>query len=505
MTPLPSSRAMKDSGIEWVGQVPSHWSVRPFYSFAAEVDQPNTGLKEKNLLSLSYGRLVRKDMDRLEGLTPASFEGYNIIEANDIVFRLTDLQNDKNSLRSARSLERGIITSAYVTVRPEASPRFFEYLMRSYDTTKVFYGIGGGIRQSMKFDDLKRLPVVVPPEAEMDAIASYLDRATTRIDTLIAKKTRFIELLREKRQALITHAVTKGLDPGAQMKDSGVEWLGKVPAHWSVGATRRLYSFNPSKREISNRPRCEEVSFLPMEAIGETGTLDLTRTRQIQEVETGYSYFANGDVVVAKITPCFENGKGAAVDDLIGGVGFGTTELIVLRPFQSVTQQYSWWLFAATGFRRFAEGHMEGSAGQKRVQDDWMKAQKVAIPSRPEQEAIVAHLDRGTSRIDTLIAKTERSIELLREHRIALITAAVTGKIDLRNQPLHHPLTITTMTSSNRGGSSGGNNKPFSPGTGGSGNKGTGPGTSTPTGGGNRSGNTNSGGPRNPPGGHKSK
>lgn len=169
-------------------------------------------MKERNLLSLSYGQLVRKDMDRLEGLTPASFEGYNIIEPNDIVFRLTDLQNDQRSLRSARAQERGIITSAYITVRPKASPRFFEYLMRSYDTSKVFYGIGGGIRQSMKFADLKRLPVVVPPISEMDAIASHLDRATTRIDTLITKTERSIELLREKRTALITAAVTGKLD-----------------------------------------------------------------------------------------------------------------------------------------------------------------------------------------------------------------------------------------------------------------------------------------------------
>lgn len=432
MTRALSTLPMKDSGMEWVGTIPLHWDVRPFYSFAAEVDSPNTGLKERNLLSLSYGQLVRKDMDRLEGLTPASFEGYNVIEANDIVFRLTDLQNDQRSLRSARALERGIITSAYVTVRPQTCPRFFEYLMRSYDTSKVFYGIGGGIRQSMKFADLRRLPVVVPPTSEMEEIASYLDRATTRIDTLVTKKTRFIELLREKRQALITHAVTKGLDPNVPMKDSGVEWLGMVPESWDVGAARRFFLFNPSKREISTRPRSEEVSFLPMEAIGETGTLDLTRTRQIKEVETGYSYFANGDVVIAKITPCFENGKGSAIGGLVGGVGFGTTELIVLRPSRHVSQQYSWWLFSAAGFRRFAEGHMEGSAGQKRVQDDWLKAQKVAIPPRPVQDAIVAHLDRATSRIDTLIAKTERSIELLREHRTALITAAVTGKLDLR-------------------------------------------------------------------------
>lgn len=174
MTRAVSQSSMRDSGIEWIGQIPTHWLVSPFYSFATEVKNPNTGLKERNLLSLSYGRLIRKDMSRVDGLTPGSFEGYNIVAADDIVFRLTDLQNDTKSLRSARAQERGIITSAYVTVRPKANPRFFEYLMRSYDTTKVFYGIGGGIRQSMKFADLKRLPVVIPPEDEMDAIVKHL-------------------------------------------------------------------------------------------------------------------------------------------------------------------------------------------------------------------------------------------------------------------------------------------------------------------------------------------
>lgn len=432
MTPALSTQKKKDSGIEWVGPIPTHWDVLPFYSFVDEINKPNARLVETNLLSLSYGRIVRKNINNLEGLTPASFEGYNIIEANDIVFRLTDLQNDKRSLRSARARERGIITSAYVTVRPHSSPRFFDYLMRSYDTTKVFYGLGGGIRQSMKFADLKRLPVVVPPVEEMEQIASYLERATARIDTLIAKKIRFIELLRERRQALITRTVARGLDNRAPMKDSGVEWLGDVPAHWEIGATRRFYAFNPSKKEIALRDRSEEVSFLPMEAVGERGQLDLSRLRPIGEVETGYSYFADGDTVIAKITPCFENGKGAIVEGLVGGVGFGTTELIVLRPSPHVDRKYSWWLFSAAGFRTYAEGHMEGSAGQKRVQDEWLKGQKVAIPPLNEQRAIVAHLDRATSRIDTLAAKTERSIELLREHRTALITAAVTGKIDLR-------------------------------------------------------------------------
>ena len=171
MTPAHSDLKTKDSGIEWVGSIPYHWKVLPFYSFATEVSHPNTGLKERNLLSLSYGRIVRKNMDRLEGLMPASFEGYNIIEADDIVFRLTDLQNDHTSLRSARATERGIITSAYVTVRPHASSRFFDYLMRSYDSTKVFYGIGGGIRQQA-LPTLKIMPV----EAEIPSTPDDFDR-----------------------------------------------------------------------------------------------------------------------------------------------------------------------------------------------------------------------------------------------------------------------------------------------------------------------------------------
>jgi type I restriction enzyme, S subunit len=314
------------------------------------------------------------------------------------------------------------------------TPEFLFRALQATTTRQYLEAHTPGVtRFGLNQETIGSIPIPLPPVVVQKRVASYLDRATARIDALVAKKTRFIELLREKRQTLITHAVTKGLDPDVPMKDSGVEWLGQVPVHWEIGATRRFCNFNPSKSEISHRPRTEQVSFLPMEAIGETGGLDMERVRPIGELETGYSYFADGDVVLAKITPCFENGKGAAVNGLHGGVGFGTTELIVLRPSGQVTQRFLWWLLSAAGFRRYAEGYMQGSAGQKRVQDEWLKGQKIAIPPMPEQGAIVAHLDRATERIDVLIAKTERSIELLQEHRAALITAAVTGKIDLRN------------------------------------------------------------------------
>lgn len=413
---------MKDSGIEWVGQVPSHWEVRPFYSFASEVDHSNTGLKERNLLSLSYGRLVRKDMDRLEGLTPASFEGYNIIEADDIVFRLTDLQNDQTSLRSARSSERGIITSAYVTVRPQASPRFFEYLMRSYDTTKVFYGIGGGIRQSMKFADLKRLPVVVPPPTEMDEIASHLDRATTRIDALVTKKARFIELLREKRQAMITHAVTKGLVRGVAMKDSDTASELEVPDHWTVT------NFWTVARQVS-RSGNQDVGL--MSVYLDRGVIPYSEggglVHKPSESLDAYQLVEPGNFVLNN-QQAWRGSVGVSKHR-----GIVSPAYLVFELSNELDPDFANYQFREA---RFVEEMMLSSQGvgdiQRQVKWPLLRLAKVFLPPIDEQREIVAHLDCATTRIDTLIAKTERSIELLREHRTALITAAVTGKIDLR-------------------------------------------------------------------------
>ena len=424
MTPTLSARPMKDSGIEWVGMIPTNWSVRPFYSFAAEVDHPNTGLKERNLLSLSYGRLVRKDMDRLEGLTPASFEGYNVIEADDIVFRLTDLQNDQTSLRSARAQERGIITSAYVTVRPQTSPRFFEYLMRSYDATKVFYGIGGGIRQSMKFADLKRLPVVVPPEDEMEAVANHLDRATARIDALVAKKTRFIELLREKRQAMITHAVTKGLDAGVPMKDSGVEWLGHVPAHWDVVQSRRLFS----ERNQKARPDDQQLTASQKYGLLPQAEFMEREGRRIVVVQKGHDILKRtlrGDFVISMRS--FQGGL-----ELSEHEGSVSSAYVPITPTKWVVPAYFRWAFKSITYIQALQATSDLVRDGQALRFE--NFTKVPLPHVPEdeQKAIADFLDHATARIDTLIAKTERSIDLLREYRTALITAAVTGKLDLR-------------------------------------------------------------------------
>ena len=230
-------RKYKDSGIEWIGKIPETWEASQLSNLFKEHSKRNIGMQETNLLSLSYGSIIRKNINDNGGLLPESFEGYNIIEKDDIVFRLTDLQNDKRSLRTGLVKERGIITSAYVTVRKRDnnnSSSFFHYLFRSCDECKIFYGLGAGVRQGMNFQELKKLGIVVPPLTEQLLIADYLDEKCGEIDSLIALQEQMIEKMKAYKQSVITEAVTKGLDPNAKLVPSGLEWIGNIPEEWRL-------------------------------------------------------------------------------------------------------------------------------------------------------------------------------------------------------------------------------------------------------------------------------
>ncbi|MBV5295090.1 MAG: restriction endonuclease subunit S [Curvibacter lanceolatus] len=210
-------------------------------------------------------------------------------------------------------------------------------------------------------------------------------------------------------------------------KDSGFEWLQRVPSHWKIKRLRFVANLNPSKAELAEIDRATDVSFLPMEAIGDDGSINVERTRPISEVETGYTYFRDGDVTIAKITPCFENGKGALMRGLEAGIGFGTTELIVARPKPSeVLGSFLNWTFRAPNFRSQGEASMYGAGGQKRVPDDFVRDFSWSFPPLIEQSAITAFLDRETAKIDTLIAEQKKLLTLLAEKRQATISRAVT-------------------------------------------------------------------------------
>lgn len=209
-------------------------------------------------------------------------------------------------------------------------------------------------------------------------------------------------------------------------KPSGVEWLGDVPEHWRVTRLRYQAKINPVKSEIRNLTDDASVSFVPMEAVGEYGGISLEQTRAFADVASGYTYFRNGDVVTAKITPCFENGKGALADNLENGIGFGTTELHVLRPLPLLDRRYLFYMTVSSAFREIGASYMYGAGGQKRVPDDFIRDFRHPFPDLDEQRAIAAFLDRETARIDALIEKKQRQIELLKEKRAALISHAVT-------------------------------------------------------------------------------
>ena len=200
----------KDSGIEYVGSIPAHWDMRPVYYYFVERKNKNALGKEDNLLSLSYGRIIRKDINTSEGLLPESFNTYNIIEAGDIVIRPTDLQNDKRSLRTGLAKEHGIITSAYLALKPkdELVSAYYHYLLNSFDVMKVFYNMGNGVRQGLNFSEFSRLMVFAPPIDEQKAIADFLDEKCVEINEAIATKKTQLETLNEYKKSVIYEYVT---------------------------------------------------------------------------------------------------------------------------------------------------------------------------------------------------------------------------------------------------------------------------------------------------------
>ena len=201
---------MKDSGVEWVGMIPVHWIVHPVYTYFGERKNKNRFGAEDNLLSLSYGRVIRKDINTSDGLLPESFNTYNIVEAGDIIIRPTDLQNDKRSLRTGLVKEHGIITSAYIDLCPikKVDSRYFHFLLHAYDVMKVFYNMGNGVRQGLNYSEFSRLMVFEPPYDEQVAIANHLDAKCIEIDGVIAQKQEQLSTLETYKKSLIYEYVT---------------------------------------------------------------------------------------------------------------------------------------------------------------------------------------------------------------------------------------------------------------------------------------------------------
>lgn len=202
---------MKDSGIPWIGMIPEHWEVRRLSQVAYEHFISNKNIHHQNLLSLSYGRIIRKDINTTEGLLPASFDTYQVVERGNIVLRLTDLQNDQKSLRVGLVREEGIVTSAYVCLgisNNSIAPEYLYNTLHSYDIKKLFYSMGGGLRQNLNWQGLKKIDIPLPPPEEQKAIVAYIEDKCNKINSLITELEGEIEFLKEYKQKLIADCVT---------------------------------------------------------------------------------------------------------------------------------------------------------------------------------------------------------------------------------------------------------------------------------------------------------
>ena len=419
-------RAMKDSGIAWIGEIPEGWEVDILSLHFEEHKQKNIGLQERNLFSLSYGKIIRKDINSIGGLLPNSFENYNVIGKDDIVFRLTDLQNDKRSLRTGLCQENGIITSAYVTLRKrenEYSP-YFHYLFHSYDECKVFYGLGDGVRQGMNFEDLRKMPILVPPLAEQRGIAAFLDNKCAEVDELLNVQEQFIEELKNYKQALITETVTKGLHHHTKTKQSGIEWIGEIPEGWEVERLKKHilfingYAFNSDEFSQDEGIRVIRIGDIGA-SIDYTGCVHSTENcanlaqYRIQEndILIAMSGATTGKTCIASNIP------EAYINQRVG----------IIR---TSYYRYIKYVLQAAYIPEYISLNNAGSA-QPNISSTGIGNIPLPVPPLAEQEEIAAYLDQKCAEIDQLIAIKQQKAEELREYRKSLIYEYVTGKKQL--------------------------------------------------------------------------
>ncbi len=375
------------------------------------------------MLSLSYGKVKRKSIDTVEGLLPESFDGYNIIEKDDIVLRLTDLQNDHTSLRVGLAEERGIITSAYLTIRNRSNfcPKYLYYYLHSFDIAKGFYGMGAGVRQGLNWDGVKWLKILAPSVPEQERIAAFLDAECAEIDAVLEKTHASIEEYKKLKQAVITQAVTKGIRGDRPMKNSGIEWIGDIPAEWDVVRIKNLFDY----RNERNFKPLEEVNLISLytdKGVVQHCDLDETTGNKASNAD-GYKLVYENDIVV-NIILCWMGAIGRSAY-------FGVTSPAydVYSPKQKTNSKFYHYLFRTNGFSgdcyKVGRGIM---AMRWRTYSDQFRAIKVVSPPQSEQEEIVEYLDEKCEGIDDLIAKKQQYLTEIENYKKSLIYEYVTGK-----------------------------------------------------------------------------
>jgi len=426
-----AERQMKDSGIDWIGEIPKDWTFsKNKYVFKKKKNIVGENFKKFTLLTMGKSGVRVRDLDG-GGKFPESFENYQEVSPGDLIFCLFDLDETPRAIGLSKN--NGMITSAYDVFNTTENnyPNFWSYFYHAIDDFKGLRPYYTGLRKVVRPGTFQNIIIPVPPHEEQIRIADYLDQKTQQIDELIEKTEKKIELLKEQRTALINHCVTKGLNPDAEMKDSGIEWIGEMPEGWDVkklkfigrttnGLSRDSSFFGSGHPFISYR----DVYYNDTLVIPDGLCLSSEKDWHIYSVLEGDVFFtrtseSNDDIGISSV--CFKT-----IDKCCFS-GF----LIRLRPHKNlILKEFSRYYFRSKTFTNMLSGKMN-IVTRASLSQRILKNENILIPPLEEQKRIADYLDQKTQQIDTVVEKEVRRISLLKEYRQSLISSAVTGKINI--------------------------------------------------------------------------
>ena len=414
--------AYKPTSVEWYPAIPQGWEWRYLFQIAHEQTIKKPVDEMYPVMTLSYGEIKRKKNTEA-GLVPSNYDSYQMLYKGNIVLRLIDLQNDHTSLRTGLVKETGIITSAYTCIMPTENPAYIQYLLHSYDTKKVFYGYGGGVRQSIGFKDIRHLRVPVPPREEQDQIVRYLDWQVSKINRLIAAKRKEIALLHEQHKRRISEAVLHGNDDGCCQKDSGVEWIGMIPEHWSVIRCKYVFT-ERDERSIAG----EEEHLSMSQKYGLVPDSKLDERRMLSESYVGGKVCYKNDLVLNRLKAHL------GVFALSAQKGVISPDYTVLIPnAERILPTYGEAVLKNDLCRRELRIRVRGIIeGFWRLYTDDFNIIVIPLPPLKEQEQIMKHLSALNNKFTALKQRLEQEINILHELRTRLISDVVTGQVDVR-------------------------------------------------------------------------
>ena len=409
--------AYKSTGLKWFPEIPNGWEWRFLCQVAQEQIIKKPSGEMYPVMTLSYGEIKRKkNID--SGLVPSNYDNYQMLYKGNIVLRLIDLQNDHTSLRTGLVKETGIITSAYTCIAPLENASYIRYLLHSYDTRKVFYGYGGGVRQSIGFKDIRHLQVPVPPRAEQDQIVRYLDWQVSKINRLIAAKRKQIELMKDTLKSAVAKLTTHGIG-SHDMCRSEIYWLTEYPSTWHV--TKLKYILKKHRREVP--PNAELLICSNSGEVTKRGDGKLGLVAASDDIYQGVK---TGDLLIHGM----DTWHGAIAISNFDGMCTPVVHVCTCREEKRFVAYYLKMMAYTKVFKAISNGVRQNTSDFR----SWDKVGDllICLPDISEQVAIADELDKLTDATKKGIACFERHIEKLVDLRTRLISDVVTGQIDVR-------------------------------------------------------------------------